>query len=139
MSDEDLEIRKAGLKVTHPRVKILQALEESSQKHLTADDVYRALSEANEDIGIATVYRVLTQFEAVGLIEKNIFDDGAARYELNRGGHHDHMVCMVTGKVMEFRNEDIEVMQAKAAEEAGYELVGHSLVLYVRPVSDEKA
>lgn len=136
MSDEDLEIRKAGLKVTHPRVKILQALEDSPQKHMTADDVYRALTEAGEDVGIATVYRVLTQFETAGLIEKNIFDDGAARYEINRGGHHDHMVCMVTGKVMEFHNEEIETMQAKAAGEAGYELVGHSLVLYVRPLSD---
>lgn len=136
MSDEDLEIRKAGLKVTHPRVKVLQVLEESDQKHLTADDIYRALGEAEEDVGIATVYRVLTQFEQVGLIEKNIFDDGAARYELNRGSHHDHMVCMVTGKVMEFHNEDIEIMQTRAAEEAGYELVGHSLVLYVRPLSD---
>ncbi|MEH6542474.1 MAG: ferric iron uptake transcriptional regulator [Porticoccaceae bacterium] len=138
MSDEDLEIRKAGLKVTHPRVKILQVLEESEQKHMTADDVYRGLTEAGEDVGIATVYRVLTQFETAGLIEKNIFDDGAARYEINRGAHHDHMVCMVTGRVMEFHNEDIEDMQTKAAEEAGYELVGHSLVLYVRPLSTEQ-
>lgn len=138
MSDEDLEIRKAGLKVTHPRVKILQVLEESEQKHMTADDVYRGLTEAGEDVGIATVYRVLTQFETAGLIEKNVFDDGAARYEINRGSHHDHMVCMVTGKVMEFHNEDIEDMQTKAAEEAGYELVGHSLVLYVRPLSTEQ-
>ncbi|MEH6637640.1 MAG: ferric iron uptake transcriptional regulator [Porticoccaceae bacterium] len=138
MSDEDLEIRKAGLKVTHPRVKILQVLEESEQKHMTADDVYRGLTEAGEDVGIATVYRVLTQFETAGLIEKNVFDDGAARYEINRGAHHDHMVCMVTGRVMEFHNEDIEDMQTKAAEEAGYELVGHSLVLYVRPLPTEQ-
>ena len=138
MSDEDLEIRKAGLKVTHPRVKILQVLEESTQKHMTADDVYRALTNGGEDVGIATVYRVLTQFEAAGLIEKNMFDDGAARYELSRGGHHDHMVCMVSGNVMEFHNAEIEAMQAKAAAAAGYELVGHSLVLYVRPLAKEQ-
>jgi len=134
MSEENLEIRKAGLKVTNPRVKILQVLEGSEQKHMTADDVYRSLTEAGEDVGIATVYRVLTQFETVGLIEKNTFDDGAARYEINRGDHHDHMVCMESGQVMEFRDEDIEAMQRKAAAAAGYELIGHSLVLYVRPL-----
>lgn len=134
MSGEDREIRNAGLKVTHPRVKILQLLEQSQQKHMTADDVYRALADAGEDVGIATVYRVLTQFEAVGLVEKHAFDDGAAHYELNRGDHHDHMVCMVSGKVTEFRSEDIERIQRRIAAEAGYELIGHSLVLYVRPL-----
>ena len=114
-------------------MKILQLLEQSQQRHLTADEVYRALADAGEDVGIATVYRVLTQFEAVGLVEKHAFDDGAAHYELNRGDHHDHMVCMVSGKVTEFRSEEIEQIQRKIAAEAGYELIGHSLVLYVRP------
>lgn len=139
MSGEDQEIRNVGLKVTHPRVRILQLLEQSDRKHMTADDVYRLLIDAGEDVGIATVYRVLTQFEAVGLVEKHAFDDGAARYELNRGDHHDHMVCMVTGEVTEFRSDDIERIQRKIAADAGYELIGHSLVLYVRPVAKKTA
>jgi len=132
MSGEDQEIRNAGLKVTHPRVKILQLLEQSRQKHMTADDVYRALADAGEEVGIATVYRVLTQFETAGLVEKHSFDDGAAHYELNRGDHHDHMVCMITGKVTEFH------IQRKIAADAGYELIGHSLVLYVRPLDEPR-
>lgn len=138
MSGEDQEIRNAGLKVTHPRVKILQLLEQSQQKHMTADDVYRALADAGEEVGIATVYRVLTQFETAGLVEKHSFDDGAAHYELNRGDHHDHMVCMVTGKVTEFHHDEIERIQRKIAADAGYELIGHSLVLYVRPLDESK-
>ncbi len=137
MSGEDHEIRNAGLKVTHPRVRILQLLEKSGRKHLTADDVYRTLADAGEDVGIATVYRVLTQFEAVGLVEKHAFDDGAARYEINRGDHHDHMVCMVSGEVTEFRSDEIERIQRKIAADAGYELIGHSLVLYVRPADKQ--
>jgi Fur family ferric uptake transcriptional regulator len=139
MSGEDREIRNAGLKVTHPRVRILQLLEQSDHKHMTADEVYRTLADAGEDVGIATVYRVLTQFEAVGLVEKHAFDDGAAHYEINRGDHHDHMVCMVTGEVTEFRSDEIERIQRKIAVDAGYELIGHSLVLYVRPVEKKIA
>lgn len=134
MSGEDQEIRNAGLKVTHPRIKILQLLEQSREKHMTADAVYRALADAGEDVGIATVYRVLTQFESAGLVEKHSFDDGAAHYEINRGDHHDHMVCVITGKVTEFRSEEIERIQRRLVADAGYELIGHSLVLYVRPL-----
>ena len=133
MPAESQELRKAGLKVTLPRVKILQILESSDNRHMSAEDVYKALLEAGEDVGLATVYRVLTQFEGAGLVERHNFDGGHSVFELDRGDHHDHMVCIETGKVIEFHNEEIEVLQHKIAEEAGYEITGHSLVLYVRP------
>lgn len=133
MSVENQELRKAGLKVTLPRVKILQMLESSPQRHLSAEDVYKQLLEAGEDVGLATVYRVLTQFESAGLVVRHNFDGGHSVFELERGDHHDHMVCMETGKVIEFHNEEIEKLQHAIAEEAGYELTDHSLVLYVRP------
>ena len=140
MPHSNHHLRNAGLKVTLPRVKILQILQDSDEesRHLSAEDVYQALRDAGEDVGLATVYRVLTQFESVGLVEKHSFDDGAAHYELNRGDHHDHMVCMVTGKVTEFHHDEIERMQRKIAADAGYELIGHSLVLYVRPIDERK-
>ena len=100
MSDENEELRNAGLKVTAPRLKILQILETSSARHMSAEDVYRHLVEAGEDVGIATVYRVLTQFESAGLVERHNFDSGPAVYEIDRGEHHDHMVCTETGKVI---------------------------------------
>jgi Fur family ferric uptake transcriptional regulator len=100
---------------------------------MTAEDIYQSLRDADEDVGIATVYRVLTQFEAAGLIERHNFDSGPAVYELDRGEHHDHMVCTETGKVIEFHNHDIEDLQKAIAEKNGYDLVGHSLVLYVKP------
>lgn len=127
------EIRKAGLKVTLPRVKILQILETSKQRHLSAEDVYKVLLESGDDVGLATVYRVLTQFESAGLVERHNFDGGHSVFELDRGEHHDHMVCVQTGKVIEFHNEEIEHLQKQIAEKAGYELTGHSLVLYVEP------
>lgn len=134
MGGENQELRKAGLKVTVPRVKILQMLESSPQRHLSAEDVYKNLLESGEDVGLATVYRVLTQFEAAGLVSRLNFDGGHAVFELNRGDeHHDHMVCTETGKVVEFHNADIERLQQEIAEAHGFELVGHSLVLYVRP------
>lgn len=133
MSVENQELRKAGLKVTLPRVKILQMLESSAQRHLSAEDVYKQLLEAGEDVGLATVYRVLTQFESAGLVVRHNFDGGHSVFELERGDHHDHMVCMETGKVIEFHNDEIEKLQKAIAEEAGYELTDHSLVLYVRP------
>lgn len=133
MSLEDIELKKAGLKVTLPRIKILQILENNSERHMTAEDIYKSLRDADEDVGIATVYRVLTQFEAAGLVERHNFDSGPAVYEIDRGEHHDHMVCTETGKVIEFHNKDIEGLQTKIAEQNGYELVGHSLVLYVKP------
>jgi Fur family ferric uptake transcriptional regulator len=133
MGSENEELRNAGLKVTAPRLKILHILETSSARHMSAEDVYRHLVEAGEDVGIATVYRVLTQFEGAGLVERHNFDNGPAVYELDRGEHHDHMVCTETGKVIEFHNDQIEALQEKIAEEKGYEIVGHSLVLYVKP------
>ena len=133
MPTEDQELKKVGLKVTLPRVKILQILESSPDRHMTAEDIYQVLRDADEDVGIATVYRVLTQFEVAGLIERHNFDNGPAVYELDRGEHHDHMVCTETGAVIEFHNEEIEKIQETLVNEKGYELVGHSLVLYVKP------
>jgi Fur family ferric uptake transcriptional regulator len=132
MPTENNELRKAGLKITLPRVKILQILETSRQRHLSAEDVYKELLEADEDVGLATVYRVLTQFEAAGLVERHNFDGGHSVFELDRGEHHDHMVCVETGKVIEFHNEQIELLQRQIAKEHGYELVEHNLVLYVK-------
>jgi Fur family ferric uptake transcriptional regulator len=133
MAGENQELRKAGLKVTVPRIKILQMLESNNQRHLSAEDVYKNLLETGEDVGLATVYRVLTQFETAGLVTRHNFDGGYAVFELNRGDeHHDHMVCMETGKVVEFHNADIERIQQEIADAHGFELTGHSLVLYVR-------
>ena len=131
---EPTNLRKAGLKVTHPRKRILEILENQQNKHHTADDIYRCLVLANEDIGLATVYRVLSQFESAGLVEKHNFESGQAYYELDSGEHHDHMVCVETGKVIEFVSEEIEAAQKKIAKAHGYEIEDHSLVLYVRPI-----
>jgi len=128
-------LRKAGLKVTQPRKLILNLLEDADNKHVTADDIYRVLMRAGEDIGLATVYRVLHQFESAGLVVKHNFEGGQAYYELDSGPHHDHMVCVETGKVIEFSNDEIEKLQAEIAAAHGYEIEDHSLVLYVRPIS----
>jgi Fur family ferric uptake transcriptional regulator len=137
MAEENIELRKAGLKVTLPRVKILQILEAATEPHMSAEDVYKALMEADEDVGLATVYRVLTQFESAGLVERHNFDGGHSVFELDKGDHHDHMVCVQSGKVIEFMNEEIEILQHKIAEKYGYELVEHSLVLYVKPIGSK--
>ncbi len=129
----DGNLRKAGLKVTQPRKRILELLDEAGNKHVTADDIYRVLIKAGEDIGLATVYRVLNQFEAAGLVVKHNFEGGQAYYELDSGDHHDHMVCVETGKVIEFSNSEIERLQAEIAAEHGYDIEDHSLVIYVRP------
>ncbi len=129
---ENSELRKAGLKVTLPRVKILQILESSPQRHMSAEDVFKTLMETGEDVGLATVYRVLTQFETAGLVERHNFDGGHSVFELDRGDHHDHMVCVNSGEVLEFHSDQIERLQEEIAAEHGYELTGHSLVLYVR-------
>src|SRR6185503_18616617 len=129
---ETQDLRKAGLKVTHPRMRILEILETSSGKHMTAEDIYRRLLEHHDDIGLATVYRVLTQFEAAGLVAKHNFEGGQAVYEIDRGKHHDHMVDVDTGKVIEFTSEEIERLQHAIAEKHGYQIEDHSLVLYVR-------
>jgi Fur family ferric uptake transcriptional regulator len=123
-------IRKAGLKVTLPRMKILEILEENAQRHMTAEDVYKELLARDEEIGLATVYRVLTQFEAAGLAERHHFEGGQAVFELNRGEHHDHIVCLSCGKVEEFVDETIEKCQAKIARKHGFNIADHSLILY---------
>lgn len=130
---ESQDLRKVGLKVTHPRVRILGILEDADGKHLTAEDIYRELLAHEDDIGLATVYRVLTQFEAAGLVLKHNFEGGQAVYELDRGTHHDHMVDLESGKVIEFTSEEIERLQREIAEKHGYVIEEHSLVLYVRP------
>ncbi len=130
---ERKNLRKVGLKVTQPRMRILDLMEDQSHKHMTADDIYRELVLADYDIGLATVYRVLSQFEAAGLVAKHNFEGGHAYYELESGEHHDHMICVETGKVIEFVSEDIERLQREIADEKGYEIEDHSLVMYVRP------
>lgn len=133
------DLRKVGLKVTHPRLRILEILGAAEGQHLSAEAIYRQLIESSEDIGLATVYRVLTQFEAAGLVIKHNFEGGQAIYELDRGDHHDHMVCVQTGKVIEFYNAEIERLQKVIAEEHGYVIEDHSLVLYVRPKKPAKS
>ena len=129
---ESTELRKAGLKVTHPRMRILEILDSHNGKHFTAEDIYRELLDKNDDNGLATVYRVLTQFEAAGMVLKHNFEGGQAVYELDRGKHHDHMVDVESGKVIEFSSEEIERLQHEIAAKHGYVIEDHSLVLYVR-------
>lgn len=130
---EKNSLRKAGLKVTLPRLRILEILESGTKRHYSAEDIYKELLQSSEDIGIATVYRVLTQFEAAGLVQRHNFEGGHSVFELDDGAHHDHMVCVDSGKVIEFLNHEIEELQSKIADEHGYEIVDHSLVLYVKP------
>jgi Fur family transcriptional regulator, ferric uptake regulator len=130
MEGEDL--RKAGLKVTLPRLKILEILERSTTRHLSAEDIYRSLLESHEDIGLATVYRVLTQFEAAGLVTRHHFEDGMAVFELNQGTHHDHIVCLDCGRVEEFMDSGIEDRQTAVARRLGFDIRDHSLILYGR-------
>ena len=130
---ERQDLRKAGLKVTSPRLKILEVLETSAERHLTAESIYKALIDSGEEFGIATVYRVLTQFEQAGLVARHNFDGGTSVFELADRTHHDHMVCLETGKVIEFVEERIEELQAEIADRHGYTIEDHSLVLYVRP------
>jgi Fur family ferric uptake transcriptional regulator len=130
------ELRKAGLKITLPRLKILEIFEKSNLRHLSAEDMYKELLDLGEDIGLATVYRVLTQFEAAGLITRHNFEGGHSVFELDDGEHHDHMVCVESGEVIEFSNQEIERLQHEIAAEHGYELLDHNLVLYVRPNRD---
>ena len=127
---EGKDLRKAGLKVTLPRLKILQILEVSNTRHLSAEDIYRTLLESNEDIGLATVYRVLTQFEAAGLVTRHHFEDGMAVFELNQGTHHDHIVCLDCGRVEEFMDSGIEDRQGAVAKKLGFEIRDHSLIIY---------
>jgi Fur family ferric uptake transcriptional regulator len=131
------ELRKAGLKVTLPRLKILEILEGSDPRHLSAEDIYRQLLETGDDIGLATVYRVLTQFETAGLVTRHNFEGGHSVFEIDDGKHHDHMVCIETGEVVEFMNEQIESLQQEIANAHNFELIDHNLVLYVRPLKKD--
>ena len=128
------ELRKAGLKITLPRLKILEILEGSSQRHMSAEDIYKELLNLGEDIGLATVYRVLTQFETAHLVTRHNFEGGHSVFELDDGEHHDHMVCVETGEVVEFVSDEIERLQSDVAAKHGFEILDHSLVLYVKPI-----
>lgn len=127
---ETQDLKKAGLKVTLPRLKILEILEESKKRHMTAEEIYKALLDSKEEIGLATVYRVLTQFEQAGLVIRHHFEEGQAVFELDRGDHHDHLVCLKTGKVIEFYDEIIEQRQQEIAKKYNFELTGHRMILY---------
>ena len=128
--EESKQLKDAGLKVTLPRLKVLQILEQSSAHHLSAEDVYKALLDLGEDVGLATVYRVLTQFEAAGLVLRHRFETGHAVFELNEGVHHDHLVCLDCGHVEEFVDAAIETRQREIAEKLGFDLQEHALALY---------
>ncbi len=127
---ESQDLRKAGLKATLPRIRILQILESSDQRHMSAEDVYKALLEAGEDVGLATVYRVLTQFESAHLVVRHHFESGQAVFELNEGGHHDHIVCNQCGRIVEFMDETIEERQREVAAKSGFSIRDHSLIIY---------
>src|SRR5690554_3146129 len=127
---ERQDLRKAGLKVTLPRLKVLEILETSEQRHMSAEDVYKALLEMGEEIGLATVYRVLTQFEGAGLISRLSIEGGHAVFELEDGGHHDHLFCVKCNRIEEFVDEVIEQRQLAIAEQHGFEMTDHSLYIY---------
>ena len=135
---EDKNLRKAGLKVTLPRVRILEIFEQSEERHLSAEDIYNKIREAGDEVGLATVYRVLTQFESAGILMKQNFEDNYSVYELVSDDHHDHMVCIDSGTVIEFKNDLIEDEQEKIAREHGYKIVDHKLVLYVTPLDGKE-
>ncbi|NIR31053.1 MAG: ferric iron uptake transcriptional regulator [Gammaproteobacteria bacterium] len=124
------ELKKAGLKATLPRLKILNILEHREQRHMSAEDVYKALLEAGEEVGLATVYRVLTQFESAGLVKRHNFEGGHAVFEVDHGEHHDHMVCVRCGRIEEFLDEIIEERQEKIARDAGFEMTDHAMYIY---------
>ena len=129
---EGKDLRRAGLKVTLPRLKILEILEHSNTRHMSAEEIYKTLLDSSEDIGLATVYRVLTQFESAGLVARHHFENGMAVFEINQGSHHDHIVCMDCGAVEEFMDQDIEAKQQAIANRLGYRIQEHSMVLYGR-------
>ena len=129
------DLRNAGLKVTSPRLKILEVLETSEERHLSAEGIYRALLDNGHEFGLATVYRVLAQFEGAGLVDRHNFEGGTSVFELADRSHHDHMVCLDTGKVVEFVDDRIEQLQHEIADRHGYTIEDHTMVLYVRPKS----
>ena len=129
---DSAELKKAGLKATLPRLRILSILETHVDEHLSAEDVYKALIDVGEDVGLATVYRVLTQFESAGLVIRHNFEGGRSVFELDSGQHHDHLVCLACGKVVEFVDETIEQRQQDIADRNGFHILDHSLVIYGR-------
>ena len=126
------ELKQAGLKVTLPRIKILDMLQQQDSLHMTAEAIYRALVDSGEEVGLATVYRVLTQFESAGLVRRHHFEGGHSVFEINQGEHHDHILCLECGRLEEFCDEEIERRQRIIAQRLGFELAEHSLVLYGR-------
>ena len=130
MSDNSKNLKSIGLKATYPRLKILEVFQASKQRHMTAEDVFRVLLDDRSDIGLATVYRVLMQFEQAGLLTRSNFESGKAVFELNEGQHHDHLVCLSCGRVEEFFDPEIERRQNKIAEERGFAIRDHALYLY---------
>ena len=130
---ESENLHDVGLKATAARIRVLQLLEQNPARHLSADEVYRLLIDSGEEIGLATVYRVLSQFEAAGLVTRHNFEEGRSVFERSSAAHHDHMVCLETGKVVEFVDEDIEKLQHTVAAKHGYEIINHNLVLFVKP------
>ncbi len=130
MSNNPSDLKASGLKATLPRLKILEIFQNSSVRHLTAEDVYKVLLTENMDVGLATVYRVLTQFEQAGLLNRNHFETGKAIFELNQGSHHDHLVCLDCGRVEEFCDEEIESRQHAIATERGFKIAEHALAIY---------
>ena len=137
MLNQNDELKKAGLKATLPRIKIMQVLASTSYQdvHFSAEDIYKELLKMEEDIGLATVYRVLTQFESAGIVKKHHFEDNRAVYEIISDEHHDHMVCVDTGDVLEFNDAIIENQQKEIARKAGYEIVDHSMIIYVKKIN----
>lgn len=127
---ESHDLKKAGLKATLPRIRVLQLLGKNDKRHMSAEDVYKALLEADEDVGLATVYRVLTQFETAGLVTRHHFEGGLSVFELNKGHHHDHLLCVDCGKIEEFIDPIIEERQQKIAEEKGFNIEDHCLYVY---------
>ncbi len=130
-------LKKSGLKMTLPRMKILALFESGSERHLSAEEVYRQLLQAGDDVGLATVYRVLTQFEQAGLLVRQHFDNGKSVFELNQGEHHDHIVCLQCGRVEEFYDAEIEARQAQQAAARGFEIQGHVLHIYANCLKDD--
>ena len=127
---ENQDLKRAGLKITLPRMKILEILESSDKRHLSAEDIYKILLNSSEEIGLATIYRVLTQFEGAGLVIRHHFETGQAVFELERGKHHDHLICVKCGKIIEFVDESIEAKQKVIAAENGFTISDHSLIIY---------
>ncbi|GHT81583.1 transcriptional repressor [Betaproteobacteria bacterium] len=130
MSDNSQNLKNIGLKATYPRLRVLDLFQNTEQQHLTAEEVYRLLTNDDMDIGLATVYRVLTQFEQAGLLERHYFETGKAVFELNKGEHHDHLVCLKCGRVEEFYDAEIERRQNLIATERGFKVKDHALYLY---------